>query len=155
MKKRLSRLLSIAVLGFTVLLLGDASAAPITKTITVQVYQFCDDAGLNCASTGPAGNAYFAAETNKIWNQAGVSVGFNFAGQIHNTFFSNVDEGILGNTFFDLHSNYGSGGPSATTVDIFLVRTVAGAYGVGWVGQGGMLLAMDSIILKTAVDLAH
>ena len=73
MKKRLSRLLSIAVLGFTVLLLGDASAAPITKTITVQVYQFCDDAGLNCASTGPAGNAYFAAETNKIWNQASMS----------------------------------------------------------------------------------
>ena len=74
-------LLSVGALALTSLISGQAWAAPITKTVTVQVYQLCDDAGNNCASTGPAGNAFFSNETNKIWSQAGSQVIFNFVAQ--------------------------------------------------------------------------
>ncbi len=143
---RLVRGLLIGSFGLATLLSGGASAAPITKTVTLQVYQFCDDAGFNCASIGPGGNAYFANETNKIWSQAGISVGFNFVGQINSTHFSNINESDDGDGFADLHSAYGSGGPSANTVDMFLVHTIAGAYGEGWLGAGGFLIAMDTVM---------
>ena len=54
------------------------SVAPIASTVNVNVHQLCDDAGSNCASTGPTDNAFFADSTNKIWSQAGISVTFTF-----------------------------------------------------------------------------
>lgn len=139
-------LLSVGALALTSLISGQAWAAPITKTVTVQVYQLCDDAGNNCASTGPAGNAFFSNETNKIWSQAGIQVIFNFVAQIHSTAFSFLNNSVAGDGFGDLAGGYGSMGPSSTVIDLFLVRTLAGLFGEGWLGQGGMVIAMDDVM---------
>lgn len=137
----------ISALATVALFPGEALAAPITKAVTVQVYQLCDDAGNNCASTGPAGNEYFAAETNKIWSQAGIAVAFDFVAQIHSTAFGYLDDNVAGDGFADLHAGYGSMGPSATTIDMFLVREVAGSfYGQAWYGMGGFVMSMDTVM---------
>lgn len=151
MKSTLSKIFQnrahIMAAGFIALGLaaGPASALPITKTLTVDVYVICDDAGANCASTGPAGDTYFAAEVNKIWAQAGISVGFNFIQNINSTHFSAVDDNVVGDGFGDL-VNFVGHGFSSTQVDIFLTHTVAGAYGEGWFGFGGLLMAMDTVM---------
>lgn len=136
-----------SVLALIVLAFGSlANAAVIDRMLTIQVYRFCDDAGANCASLGPSGNNYFAAETNKIWAQAGISVGFNFVSNINSTAFSSINDAVPGDGFVDLVTSYGSMGPSSSVVDMFLVRTVAGAYGQGWLGAGGLVIAMDTVM---------
>jgi hypothetical protein len=127
------------------ILLPFTAAADITKTLTLQVYQVCNDSGANCASLGPTGDAFYAAETNKIWAQAGISVGYNFLGKIDSTLFSNIDDTAgSGHTFSDLAAPYDY--QSSTVVDMFLVHTVAGAYGEGWQGLGGLVMGMDDIL---------
>lgn len=125
---------------------GAASATTIDKTLTIDVFQVCDTGGGNCAAVGPAGDAYYAAEVNKIWAQAGISVSFDFVQQIDNSNFTNINDGVVGSRFGDLAAAYGTGGPSSTTVDLFLVHTVAGAYGEGWLGAGGLVIAMDTVM---------
>ncbi len=124
-----------------------ASAEPITEFLTIQVYQVCDNTGANCASTGPAGDPYFEAETDLIWSQAGIGVGFNIAGTIDSTLFSTIDDTAgSGHTFEDLDDL--EGGPSSTTVDMFLVHDVDSnsAYGEGWMGAGGLVINMDLVM---------
>lgn len=130
-------------LGFAA---SPASAIPISKALTIDVFVVCDDAGANCASTGPAGDTYFATEVNKIWAQAGISVGFNFIQYINSTHFSFMDDAVAGDGFGDLAALYGTHGQSSTTVDMFLTHTVAGVYGEGWFGAGGLLMAMDTVM---------
>jgi hypothetical protein len=137
----------VVALAIAMLLPGAASATAITKFVTIQVYQLCDDSGNNCASAGPSGDAYFAAETSQIWAQAGIGVGFNSAGTINSTLFSTIDDTSgSGHTFWDLNSLYG--GPSMTTVDMFLVRNLDfnSAYGEGWLGFGGLVMNMDLVM---------
>ncbi|MFL5255501.1 MAG: PEP-CTERM sorting domain-containing protein [Rhodopila sp.] len=124
---------------------GQVSATTIDKTLTVNVYQVCSDTGTNCASTGPAGDTYFAAEVNKIWAQAGISVAFDFVRQIDSSAFSNINDSSTSHRFQDLAYAYGTG-PSATNVDMFLVHSVVGAYGEGWFGWGGLVIAMDDVM---------
>lgn len=145
-KTPLLRLLSISALVVNVLIPSEASAAAITKSVTVQVYQVCDDAGANCASTGPAGNAYFSNETNKIWSQAGIAVFFNFVSQINSSAFSFLNNSVAGDGFADLAAAYGSMGQSSTTVDLFLVRDVVGLFGEAFQGQGGLVISMDAVM---------
>lgn len=66
-----------------------ASAMPITKTVNVSVYQLCNSLN-ECASTGPAGDVYYAAATNKIWEQAGISVTFSFVSKIVSDAFYDI-----------------------------------------------------------------
>ena len=145
MTLRLVRPFFIGALALA-LFAGAASALPITKSLTVQVFLLCDDAGLNCASTGPAGNDYFEDVTDKIWSQAGIDVVFDFAAQINSTFFSAINDSVADRGFDDLAAAYGAGGPSATVVDMFLVHSIAGAYGEGWLGAGGLAIAMDLVM---------
>jgi hypothetical protein len=130
---------------------------PITKTLTLDVFVVCNDDGTNCASTGPAGDAYFAAEVNKIWAQAGISVGFNFVQNINSTNFTGIDDSVTGKGFSDLGAAYGTHGASTTTVDLFLthtVRSVSGivnppsvlVYGEGYFGYGGIVIGMDTVM---------
>lgn len=116
-----------------------ASTMPITKAVDINVYQVCDNAGTNCAATGPAGNEYYFAETNKIWAQAGISVHFNFAAQINNTNYLSLNA----DTEFDSLVHY-----SFSTVNLFLVQTFeqSSYLGLGWVGAGGFALAMQPIM---------
>ena len=143
MRRSLFCLRVLGALTLMALALGVVSAGPITKTVLVNVYQLCDDSGLNCASTGPSGDSYFTAETNKIWAQAGIGVIFSALTQINSTLFSTIDDSSLNHTFAQLTSTYGTHG---LTVDLFLVHTIAGAYGEAWLGAGGLAVAMDSVM---------
>ena len=145
-KNRFLCLFSASALAVTALIPCEASAMPITKSVTIQVYQLCDDAGNNCASTGPAGNSYFSNETNRIWSQAGIEVIFNFVAQINSTGFSFLSNSVVGDGFADLAAAHGSRGPSSSVIDLFLVRTLAGLFGEAWQGQGGMAIAMDEVM---------
>ena len=144
-KTRFLRLFSFSALAICALISEHASAMPITRSVTLQVYQLCDDAGNNCASTGPAGNSYFSNETNRIWSQAGIEVIFNFVAQINSTGFSFLS-GVAGDDFAGLAGAYGSRGPSSTVIDLFLVHTLTGLFGEAWQGQGGMVIAMDAVM---------
>lgn len=134
----------LLALGFLTLT-GLAQAASVDRTLTLQVYRVCDDAGANCASMGPAGDRFFSDETNKIWAQAGISVGFSYMGDIDSTRYSFIDDSTS-HGFAELSAAYGTLGPSSSIVDLFLVRTVAGAYGEGWLGAGGLVMAMDTVM---------
>ncbi len=125
---------------------GTANAATIDKSLFVNVYQLCDNSGNNCASLGPTGNNFFAAEVNKIWAQAGIQVTFSAVNTINNALYQNLECAGC-KTLFDIDFTFGTpGAQSATIVDMFLVRTVAGAYGEGWLGAGGLAIAMDDVM---------
>ena len=141
-----TRFLVITILAVTLLVPGMAAADPISKTLTVQVYTVCDDFGTNCASSGFPGDTYFATEVNKIWAQAGIGVNFNFVQNINSTQFSYIDDSVVGDRFNDLAASYGTHGPSSTTLDMFLVHTIVGAFGEGWVGWGGVAIGMDDVM---------
>ena len=143
MKARLFNTL-FAAFGLAVALVaGTASAMPIDKTLTVQVYQVCDNGGANCASLGPVGDQFFATETNLIWAQAGISVSFNLVGQIDSTAMSFLNEA----------SGSGDGladyvGASASTVNLFLLHSITNpnSFGEGYIGYGGIAIAMDAVM---------
>jgi PEP-CTERM motif/Metallo-peptidase family M12B Reprolysin-like len=125
---------------------GSASAVTIDKSLFVNVYQFCDNGGANCASLGPAGNNFFQAEVSKIWAQAGVAVTFSAVTTINNTLYQNLECGGC-KTLLDIDNAFGTpGNQSATILDMFLVRTVSGSYGEGWLGAGGIAIAMDTVM---------
>jgi len=125
---------------------GLASAMPITKTVDVSVYQLCNSTG-DCASKGPAGNDYYADSTNKIWAQAGISVTFSFVTQIVSDAFYDISD-TVGDTFDDLYNSVfpGLAGINYSTVDMFLVNSYDGAYGVGYDRAGGLIMSMADIL---------
>jgi len=124
-----------------------ALASTIDRTLTLNVYQVCDNSGGDCASLGPAGDPFFAAATDKIWAQAGIGVNFDFAGQIDNSTWLNIDDSVTGDTFADIANSTGHLA-STTVVDVFLVHTLDNqtAYGEGWWGAGGLVMGMDTIM---------
>ena len=145
---RLSTKLKSSV-ALAVLLFGAAtvSAMPITKTLDVSVYQLCNTTGA-CSGKGPAGNDYYAAETNKIWAQAGISVTFTFVQQVFSNAFFDISD-TVGDTFDDLYASVlgqGLAGQNHTSVDMFLVNSYAGAYDVGYSGAGGLIMSMADIL---------
>jgi len=123
-----------------------ATALPVTKTLDISVYQLCNTGGA-CASTGPAGNAYYAIETNKIWAQAGIGVTFSFVSTIVSDAFYDISD-TAGDTFDDLYNSVfpGLAGNNHSTVDMFLVNSYDGAYGVGYSGAGGLIMSMADIL---------
>lgn len=125
---------------------GPAQAAPITHVLPVRVYQLCDDNGLNCAPTGPAGNEYFAAETAKIWEQAGIRIDYVSFQQFHSTAFSYLDPAVPGDTLFDLQFAATGVGQSSIYVDLFLAREVQNHFGFAWSGFGGIAVSMDGLV---------
>jgi hypothetical protein len=138
---------SLRSVAFVATFLGSSTAwaAPaIDKQVTLNIYAVCDDNGNNCPSNGPTIDKYFEASTNKIWAQASLKVNFSFAAQINSTSYQRI-EFSGGKTFDDL-MRLGSNYYSATAIDVFLVREVKDAYGVGWLNRGGIALAMDYIM---------
>jgi hypothetical protein len=95
----------------------------------------------------PPEDQFFATEVNKIWAQAGIGVFFSPIQNIYSTLFSNIDrfqlrrQHLLRPPLRIRHRR-----PSTTTVDLFLTHTVAGAYGEGWLGLGGIVIAMDDVM---------
>ena len=115
---------------------GSSWAMPVTKQLNVTVIQICDNSGSNCASTGPAGNSYFEAETDKIWAQAGIDINFIFGGQINNSSWLNGSTGI------DAFTAGPTSGPGAT---MYLANTILGIYGNAWLDGGGLAINMDLV----------
>lgn len=112
-------------------------AAPITKQLNVTVFQICDNAGNNCASTGPVGNAYFEDETDKIWAQAGIDINFIFGGTINNSAWLNGSSGI------DDFTAGPAAGPGTT---MYLANTISGVYGNAWLNGGGLAISMSYVM---------
>src|SRR5262245_6797414 len=131
-KHKLTRNLN-CILGFILL----ASSARAGLMLTLNVYQVCADDHTQCASTGPAGDEFFAAATNKIWAQAGISVLYDFKGQIFNSNWLDIDDSVAGKKFSDIAASTGNF-QSSSVVDMFLVHTLNSnaAYGEGWFGAG-------------------
>ena len=133
----LTRSIATCALGFVALLPSTSSAIQITKQLTVNVYQ------INGASLGPVGNSYFETEVDLIWAQAGIDVNFIFGGAITNAAWDDVS----GNEFNTVTASQGHF-QSSTVLDMFLTHTVEGrtAYGVGWLGVGGIVIGMDDVM---------
>jgi hypothetical protein len=133
----LTRSIATCALGFVALLPSTSSAIQITKQLTVNVYQ------INGASLGPVGNSYFETEVDLIWAQAGIDVNFIFGGTITNAAWNDVS----GNEFDAVTGSQGHY-QSTTVLDMFLTHTVEGrtAYGVGWLGVGGIVIGMDDVM---------
>jgi len=125
-----------------------AGAMVIDKTVDVSVYQVCTADGINCAGKGPIGNEYYAAETNKIWAQAGINITFTFKQQLLSDEFYNANDNIPGSTFDELYESVfglGSASTNTSSIDMFLVNSYDGAYGVGYSGFGGLIMSMQDI----------
>ncbi|MDD5295317.1 MAG: zinc-dependent metalloprotease family protein [Rhodocyclaceae bacterium] len=115
---------------FTLILPAVASALPITKNLTVTVFDVCNNTGSNCASMGPAGDNFFAAETNKIWAQAGISITFNFVGYINSSAFSYINDNAYGTSAAALYNTTSAAiGLSAAQDYLFLVHTISAVGG--------------------------
>ena len=142
------RSLLLAAAGVLALASCSAQAATIDKIVNVNVFVFCNDAGTSCASTGPAGDAYFSTEVNKIWAQAGIGVTFSFSGFIDSTAYMNINDSSTGHEFCELYNSCVTNHLSSTVETLLLVHTVDGgsAYGEGWVGFGGMVIGMDTVM---------
>ena len=115
------------------------AAMPISKQLVVTAIQVCNTAGTTCASTGSAGNAYFEAETDKIWAQAGIDIHFVFGGTVNNTaLFSNSD-GV---------GTFAGSGPLAgpgTTMWLMDSFSSPGLYGNAWLDAGGTAINMGLV----------
>jgi hypothetical protein len=125
-------------LAIAALALGAATpswAIPITKQLVVNVIQVCDNAGLNCASTGKPGDAYYEKEVDKIWAQAGIDVKFVPMGQLFSSALLNGSTGIDAITG-------GLPGPGTT---MYLMNTIAGVYGNAWQDAGGLAISMADV----------
>lgn len=116
-----------------------ASAMPITKQLVVTVIQVCDDAGTTCASTGPVGNAYYEAESDKIWAQAGIDISFVSGGMLNSTTLLTGATGV-GNFTGSL------AGPGTTMwlVDD-LVCAACTLYGEAYLDAGGLVINMGDV----------
>ena len=112
-------------------------AMPITKQLVVNVVTLCDNAGNNCASSGPVGNAYFEAEADKIWAQAGIDIKFLNGGTINDTARLNGQDSVDDFTG-------ATAGPGTT---MYVVNTLTpGLFGEAWINAGGLVVNMSAIM---------
>lgn len=133
-----------------------ASAMPITKSLTVNVFDVCSSGGTGCASTGPSGDAYFAAEVNKIWAQAGIEVNFNFVSYVDNNTFNGTITTSGSSSYANLFNWTATNViPLYTNTDyLFLVHTISTGGGTTFgltsytgPGYGAVeFIAMDTIM---------
>lgn len=129
---------------------GAALAMPITKALTVNVVTVCANDGTTCAPQGPAGDLFFAAEVNKIWAQAGIHFDFVLQPNLNNSNFLVVNDSSPGHRFTDLSI------PSIASVTLWLTHYISGAYGEAWLGAGGLVIAMQSVMDVMRLDtIAH
>lgn len=67
---------------------SETLALPIDSFVNIRPIQICDNGGANCANPT---QQLFAAETNKIWAQAGIQVNFLPFTSINNTAFQTLN----------------------------------------------------------------
>lgn len=163
--------LRLGLAFITALLFSSAVwSMPITKVLNVHVVDVCSST-LGCASDGPSGDKFFQNEVNAIYAQAGIKVTFvseTYLGGANNSYGS---AGVTyGNLFYNINDSSSNsllnlnnlfGGASTSTVYMFLVHSVnAGGSGItfgeGWLGYGGLVIAMDTVMTYNRIDtVAH
>jgi len=136
-----------ALLAGAVLACGVATsvwAVPITKQLVVNVITVCDNAGLNCASHGPAGDPYFELEADKIWAQAGIDIKFVDGGTLDNTALLTGASGVANFT--------GALAGPGTTMYLVNDLTCSGCtlFGEAWLDAGGLVINMGAVLAYSA-----
>ncbi|MDH5535591.1 MAG: hypothetical protein OEZ08_08490, partial [Betaproteobacteria bacterium] len=131
-----------ALIAGAVLACGSAAqvwAMPITKQLVVNVVTVCNDAGLNCASQGPAGNTFYEAETDKIWAQAGIDISFVNAGTLNSSAFLTGASSVTDFT--------GPLGGTGTTMYLTsdLLCSACTLYGEAYLNAGGLVINMGAV----------
>jgi hypothetical protein len=133
---------SIALLG-TGAIANPAFAMAINQRVTVQPIQVCNNAGSNCA------NQYqqlFAAETNKIWEQAGIEINFLAFRQFNNSSYTTIDNDN------ELYSLFDDPGHEANAdnlvlsmwfVDAILPTPTSTTFGVAYYGGNRLAIGND------------
>lgn len=115
--------------------IADSAQAQITDYLTVQPIQVCDDFGLNCANPSLE---FFEAETDKIWDQAGIDVLFLGANQLDDTSLLN----ITSTADVDLPGN--GQHPDSSVINMWFVNDYVGAFGAANSSAGRVAIA-DSV----------
>jgi len=112
-------------------------ALPITKQLVVTVRVVCDNAGLNCASTGPIGNPFFEDEADKIWAQAGIDIKFVTGATLNSTALLNGQNSV---------TDFTPAQTSGTGTTMFLANTLTGGlFGEAYINNGGLVINMSAV----------
>lgn len=135
----LSRPVLVSAALFLSTLLPATASLVVDKRLVVNVITVCDNVGSNCASTGPAGNAYFAAETNKIWAQAGIEVSFVDLPTLNSTALLNGATGVP-----DFTAPLVGPGTTMWLVNS-LVCPSCTLFGEAWSNSGGLVIDMGAV----------
>ena len=128
------------------LLTVSAGVQALPFQLTIQPINVCDNAGLNCGN--PAENV-FAAETQKIWAQAGIDVTFLAFNQLNNTSFLSIDEDNVTPAPSLANLAFGAGNQQnadPTVINMYFVDDIdaggAGTtFGIAFVGGNGVAIA--------------
>ncbi|MBW4482482.1 MAG: hypothetical protein KME14_08060 [Tildeniella torsiva UHER 1998/13D] len=130
---------SIAVVGVWAIA-APGHAITIDKVVTVQPIQVCSDAGDDCANVN---QTLFAAETNKIWAQAGITFNFLNFTQFNSTFFqTNVDDDNADDSLTNLFDS-GSANPDDTVISMWFIKQFDSldTFGVAFLNSNRLAIA--------------
>jgi hypothetical protein len=121
---------------FALLVLAVAVAS--AGTVFIQPIQVCDNGGMNCANSA---KTLFAAEGNKIWAQADISLVFLPWTEFDSATYQNLEGGGQ-KTLSDLVAASGNGAnPNALVLNFWFVSNVFNSYGEAFLGANGTAIA--------------
>ena len=122
-------------------------------TINVLPVQVCDNAGANCANNA---KQLYTAESQKIWDQAGITINWLAWTSINNSTYQNFTSIADETTFFDDTANNGISG-DALTITMWFVKTLTnGDYGTVDTIGGRKVMIADNVFSVSRLDtLAH
>lgn len=144
----------LSVFGFTVLKTQPANAAAINFSLNIQPIDVCDNSGSNCAPVN-----LFQAETEKIWQQAGIGINFLTPTTISNTNFLSIDT----DSEFSSLTNGALNGQSSNskTLNMWFVSNLFPdptniTFGNAYLGGNGVVINSPAIINNNRIDtIAH
>lgn len=142
-------------LSLLLVLAAMAVLAPAARASAVYVLpvQVCDDDGNNCANSG---QELYLNETNKIWEQAGISIVFLDWTSINNTAYQNFTSIPDENAFFNDTANNGIS-TVATVITMWFVKSITNDdWGTVDTISGRKVMIADNVFAATRLDtLAH
>lgn len=130
-----------------VALISGVAMNAVGSPISIQPIQVCSSDATKCAVTGDL----YLSETNKIWAQAGHSISYLPLKTINRDIYFTID-GTL--DFFALMLDPFAG-RSLGAYDMWIVDSIAGAWGRGLLGGDGLVIS-DNIFAAGRIDtIAH
>jgi hypothetical protein len=118
----------LAAAAVLVWLAGPAAAGSLSRQITIQPIQVCQDDGTGCAQVG-----LFEDETDKIWAQAGIDILFRETAQLDQTGFLAINTRTREHVDLYRTGNALVGDPELTaSVNLYFVDDIdSGLFGLG------------------------